>query len=56
MLSRDNYSCASSRALADIMTEAYSDLKSGEKCEAKLNTVYLKKFKSLKERIYSGKN
>ena len=44
MLSRDDCSCALSKALADMITEAYSDLKSDEKCEAKSNTVYLTKF------------
>lgn len=56
VLRENEYSYAFSMTLADIMTEAYPNLKSDEKCETKLNTVYLKKYQSLKERIYSEKN
>ena len=56
VLRGDGYSRASSMALADMMAEAYPDLKSGGKRGTEPDTVYPKKYRSLKERVYSGKN
>lgn len=52
----DRFSCSSSIALADMMAEAYPDLKPSEKRETASNAVYPRKYQSLKDRIHSGKN
>lgn len=39
-----------------MMMKAYSDLNLSEKCKTASDTVYQKKYQSLKDRIYDEKN
>ena len=56
VLRKDNFSCLFSIILADMMMKAYSDLNLSEKCKTASDTVYQKKYQSLKDRIYDEKN
>lgn len=56
MRQQEGFRRASSMALAGIMAEAYPGLKQPSKQRTASNTEYQRKYKSLKNRVCSGRN